>query len=286
MNEFEKISNDHHSGSAEIMQRFIDLLKDYPGTDKLKSIKDKNSLLENLMRLKENQKNFFVVQHFLKEIIGFLKTDNLKWEENLSQLISKYESEWNDVNDRIAAMAYSKIDVNNKTILLHSNSSTVKSLFNYKQAHTSSMKIIQTESRPVMEGRIQAEFLAGSGYQVTLITDAAIGQYAKIADLSILGADAIYKDFFVNKCGSLLIALLCQGYEIPLYVLADSRKLWINQDLSVSSEIFHEDKKPDDEIWKEPPQNVSIQNYYFDIIPNKYVRLFITENDCYPGKEI
>jgi translation initiation factor 2B subunit (eIF-2B alpha/beta/delta family) len=286
MNEFDKISNDHHSGSAEIMNSCIDLLKHYPGKGELKSIKDKNSLLENLIQFKENQKNFFIVQHFLKEIIGFLKTDNLKWQQNLSELIRKYESDWKDVNNRIAAKAHSTIDLNDKTILLHSNSSTVKSFFNYKQTHTSSIKIIQTESRPVMEGRIQAEFLAGAGCQVTLITDAAIGRYAKIADLSILGADAIYKDFFVNKCGSLLIALLCQEYEIPLYVLADSRKLWISQDLSVSSEIFHEDRKPGDEIWKEPPQNVSIQNLYFDIIPNKFVRLFIMESDCYPGKEI
>ncbi len=282
----DEIINDHSSGSAEILNQCIDILKHHLGKGDLKSLKDKNSLLKNLKRLQESHKNFFIVQHFLKEIMGLLDSDHPNWNKYLSDLIREYELTWNDVNTRINLLAGSSINLINKTILLHSNSSTVKDLFSIRKTDASNIRIIQTESRPNMEGRIQAEFLAGLGYHVTLIADAAIGRYVGIVDMSILGADAIYPGFFVNKCGSLLIALVCHEKGVPLYVLTDSRKLWINQEQSTGIETFHEDIKPGNELWNNPPINILVENYYFESVPNRHVELFITESGKYPGVEI
>lgn len=265
--EVDKIWNDHLSGSAEILHKYIDLLKNL--TDR----QDQNSLLNFIIQSRERHNTFLVVRHFLDEIIRFLQADLYDWRNDLKHQIMDYETNWNNVNERIASAAGTVIDLSNKTILLHSNSSAVKSFFSTQKAHAKKIRIVQTESRPLMEGRIQAEFLAGSGYQVKLVADSAIGRYAGSAGMSILGADAIYKDFFINKCGSFPIALLCREQGIPLYVLADSRKIWSGSELSDPVE----DIKPPDELWKNPPDNVIVENYYFERIPNELVNLFITE---------
>jgi translation initiation factor 2B subunit (eIF-2B alpha/beta/delta family) len=309
--ELVKIWNDHHSGSAEILQQYIDLLKKHTDVqdqnmDMLKrmagnilkySPPDKNSLLKLIIQSKERHSTFMVVRHFLDEMIEFLQADLIDWRNDLKNKIMDYESRWNNVNEGIASVAGAVFDMSNKTILLHSNSSAVKNFFSSQKAHSKKIRIIQTESRPLMEGRIQAEFLAGSGYQVKLITDSAIGRYAGSIEMSILGADAIYKDFFVNKCGSFPIALLCREQGIPLYVLADSRKIWSGVNLSgrkmhknltdtyreksvseiAADETYPENIRPADELWKNPPDNVIVENYYFERIPNELVHRFITE---------
>jgi translation initiation factor eIF-2B subunit delta len=272
----EKIWDDHLSGSAEILQKYIDLLKN------LSDLQDQNSLLNFIIQSQERHSTFLVVRHFLDEMIRFLQADLYDWRNDLKRQIMDYETNWNNVNERIASAAGTIIDLSNKTILLHSNSSAVKSFFSSQKTNTKKIRIIQTESRPLMEGRIQAEFLAGSGYQVKLITDSAIGRYAGSAEMSILGADAIYKNFFVNKCGSFPIALFCREQGIPLYVLADSRKIWSRSELSDPVENI----KPPHELWKDPPDNVIVENYYFEQIPNELVALFITERGNYHMNEI
>jgi translation initiation factor 2B subunit (eIF-2B alpha/beta/delta family) len=293
--ELNKIWNDHLSGSAEVLKKYVDLLK------KITNLQDQNILLNLLFQSREHHSTFLVVKHFLDEMIRFLKDDLPDWRNDLKRQIMDYETNWLNINERIASAAGSIIDLSNKTILLHSNSSAVKSFFSKHRAYAEKIRIIQTESRPLMEGKIQAEFLAGSGYQVKLIADSAIGRYAGSDGMSILGADAIYKDFFINKCGSYLIALLCREQGIPLYVLADSRKIWSMEGLSGRrrqenftgtrrEKLFSEIPvcetcragiNPPDELWKNPPENVIVENYYFERIQNELVNLFITERGCY-----
>jgi translation initiation factor 2B subunit (eIF-2B alpha/beta/delta family) len=69
-------------------------------------------------------------------------------------------------------------------------------------------------------------------------------------------------------------------------VLADSRKLWINQPRSEVIETFQENMKPVSEIWRNLPPGILAENYYFESIPNTLVEFFITETGIYPGKEI
>lgn len=286
LNSIERISNDHHSGSGEILKMYIELFKKTLQSEDLKSDDDRKRLLIKVIKQQESHNAFFIVRHFLKEIEIFFQSEHSALSEDLSEFIREYESAWKNVNDRISANAISNLQLANKTILLHSNSSTIKDLFRIQKKYASRIKIIQTESRPVMEGRLQAGYLARLGYNVKLITDASIARYAENIDMSILGADAIFKDFFINKCGSYLIALLCKEKNIPLWVLADSRKLWINQPQSQVNVTFHEEVKSPSEIWKNPPSGILAENYYFESIPNELVDFFITETGAYPGKEI
>jgi len=283
--ELQKIRDDHYSGSNEILQQYIDLLKNQYIKGDLKSAYDKNFLLKNLSQLQLVHPSFFTVQHFLKDVITILRSGKRDWHHKLSYFLKEYELKWKDINKYIAAKAESYFILTQKTILVHSNSSTIKSLFRLHKPDAKKINLIQTESRPVMEGHLQAEYLSDLGYQVTVIADSAISLYTDKIDMALLGADAIGKDFFINKIGSHLIALVCQESGIPLYVLADSRKLWINQGLTDIS-IPAENPKPENELWDNPPAGVHPENFYFDSTPNKRVDLFITESEAITGKEI
>ena len=279
--ELEKIRDDHYSGSAEILQQYIDLIKHHYKKGDLRSSFDRNFIIKNLKQLAKNHPTYFVYS-----AIKVIQSGKTEWDINLSNFLKEYELHWKDANTMIAAQTESHFQLVQKTILLHSNSSALKSLFRLHRPDAAKIRLIQTESRPQLEGRVQAKFLAGLGYNVTLITDASVALYADMIDMVLLGADAVYKDFFVNKTGSHLIALVSQEHGIPLYVLADSRKIWINQDYSRLSQTISEELKPSDEIWEDPPAGIRPENYYFETIPNKWVDLFITESEAVNGKEI
>ncbi len=284
--ELDKIRDDHYSGSAEILEQYIDLLRHQYKKGDLRSSIDKNFILKNLDQLRLNHPTYFLVQHFINEAVQVIRSGKTEWDVNLSNFLKEYELTWKDVNKLIAAQTESCFQLINRTILLHSNSSALKSLFKLHRPDAAKIRIIQTESRPQAEGRVQAKYLADLGYHVTLITDASIALYAHIIDMVLLGADAIYKEFFVNKTGSHLIALVSQEHGVPLYVLADSRKIWNKQDHSKLSQTISEDPKPASEIWLDPPEGIDPENYYFEPIPNKWVDLFITESEAINGKEI
>ena len=284
--ELDKIKEDHYSGSAEILQQYIDLLKHQYKKGDLRSSIDKNFIIKNLEQLKKNHPTYFLVQHFVNEAILVIRTGKTEWDTNLFNFLKEYELTWKDVNKLIATQTESSFQLIHKTILLHSNSSALKSLMKFNRPDAAKIRIIQTESRPQTEGRVQAKYLAELGYHVTLITDASVALYADMIDMILLGADAIYKDFFVNKTGSHLIALVSQEFGVPLYVLADSRKIWNKQDHSSLSQTISEELKPASEIWNNPPEGINPENYYFETIPNKWVDLFITESESINGKEV
>jgi len=284
--DLDKIREDRYSGSAEILQQYIDLLKHQHKKGDMRSSVDKNFIIRSLNQLKSNHPTFFLIHHFANEAIRVIRMGKTEWFTNLSNFLKEYELTWKDVNRSIAAQTESCFQLIHKTILLHSNSSALKSLFKFNRPDAAKIRIIQTESRPQMEGRVQAQYLAEIGYQVTLITDSSVALYADMIDMVLLGADAIYKEFFVNKTGSHLISLVSQEFGVPLYVLADSRKIWIKQDHSMLSQTISEEPKPYSEIWQDPPEGISPENYYFETIPNKWVDLFITESEAINGKEI
>jgi len=92
--------------------------------------------------------------------------------------------------------------------------------------------------------------------------------------MAIVGADSISENYFINKIGTQLIALVCQHFKIPLYVLSDSRKL-IPQSVHFP---FQEAPKPESEILKDSHPNIEAENYYFEEVSNEMVTAFVLED--------
>lgn len=214
--------------------------------------------------------NFPVILHFLKEFKEFLSDEP---PHDTRIFLNKYAQQWQNVTTKLAEQVSKVIDFSNKTVLIQSHSGTIQTLFGLLRRDYSNIKIIQTESRPVMEGRIQADYLTKLGFEVTFITDSAAAIFFPEVDFIISGADRVCKKHFVNKIGSYSLALLAKEFNKPFYLLSDSRKIFSDN----SCLEMKEKAKSPKEIWKSPPDRIVIKNFYFETIPNMLVTKFITE---------
>ena len=263
------IGCDRISGSLEILDEIIGVFEKYARESQQDTIT--NSDWEKIIRKAgEIFKSFPVVRHFVECIGQTDGTDRVL----LLEVIESYRSDWDRVDQNIADRAASILDVKSKTLLVHSHSRTLKTFFEFLAESQIYVPVFQTESRPLMEGRIQARILDRLGHRVTLITDAQAASAFRGADLVLSGADAVYKDGFVNKVGTMNLAILAHHFSTPLYVLFDSRKF---NEMLMGKDFVSDVQNPN-EIWDEMEGKVQIQNFYFEFIPGKYVTRFISES--------
>jgi len=266
--EIEKVLNDRQSGSILVLNKLISRLESF--SKRNFNSKKKQELALYLDSLRTGFNDFPVVLHFLISQVQFLNNNKI---QDLSKFLYQYKKRWRNTGIQIAKKTKKLIDLFGKTILLHSFSGTIMSIFESYPELAQSIRIIQTESRPNLEGRKQAAVLAKLGFKVLLIPDLGIGRHLKEVNLILLGADRICPEFFVNKNGTLVLSILAKENQIPLYVLTDSRKFISGN----SCQSYLEKPKESSELWKNPPKNVHVENYYFEHIPNSLVTGFVTE---------
>jgi len=123
---------------------------------------------------------------------------------------------------------------------------------------TSAKHVIVLESSPAREGVDMAEYLS-KFVNVSIFPDSAVSYAVKACDVIVVGADALYKDGFVNKAGTLPLALIAKYLSKQFYVAAPSYK-------------FIEGK------FEEPVSLSFMESMIFEFIPKELVTEFIWEN--------
>lgn len=279
-----QVINDKQSGSVAILQQLIRGILSYlvRETDPIVSF---NTLSSRMPLMRGALSHFAVVSHFLTNLEAAISKipDHGFVKDELFDFVVSYDNKWKNANAGVAKIADENLDCNGKTILLHSNSSVITSFFSRLSKQNVNAEIILTESRPENEGRYQAEMLAGLGYHVSYIVDAAVGFMMDRVDLVLLGADQIHKNYFVNKIGTYAIALFCREKGKQLHVLADSRKI---VRATVDPASLYNVNRPGDDIWKTTYQGIHPVNYYFEPIPTLLVTSFITENSVIKSSDL
>ena len=139
------------------------------------------------------------------------------------------------------------------------------------------LKVIATETRPVMQGsRLTAFELMHDDFDVRLISDTAVGYVManRMVDKVIVGADRILRTGHVyNK-----IAIMAYTHKIPFYVAAPISTFDLKSSIS---DIKIEDRSPD-EITKIKnifiaPKGIHTINPAFDITPPNLITGIVTE---------
>ncbi|MEN7549666.1 hypothetical protein AAG747_17215 [Rapidithrix thailandica] len=259
---FAKIKKDPTSGSSIHLKNLICQLQQY-----MKDGVDRNTLYKGLLEVQQVFPLFKVLEHFIE---AFRKAPS---QTDIPAFIMAYQKQWSAINEQVASNALNYLNLDRKTLLLHSNSGAIQAICQLAKAQGQNFKIIQTESRPAHEGRQQALYLANSGIKVTMVADTAITREFPPWDMAIVGADAIFQDAFINKIGTYGIGLACKELQRPLFLLADSRKLARQK---VSPEL-KEARKPADELWPGAPSLIEVSNYYFEKTPLHLIQKCITE---------
>jgi len=284
--DLKKFESDNYSGSAELLEQYIELIHYWLEKGEMESSKDRGFLMDHSRKLQETHQSLFVLVHFCSQVTRLLTQEKENWRSPLLNFLSEYKTVWSDVSEKLAAQAISIIDMSQKLILLHSQSSAVKEVFHQYPGNRKKVKVIQTESRPVYEGRMQASLIKKLGYDVSLVTDVGFSRHLDKINMILLGADSIYKDYFVNKAGTFNICLAGKNSGIPIYVLADSRKFWSSLPPARQEMEYNEHQKAHQEVWEDPPAGLLIENFYFEKTPSSWVDGFITENEVLKASQI
>jgi ribose 1,5-bisphosphate isomerase len=166
-----------------------------------------------------------------------------------------------------------------KTFFTHCHSSLARDVLIRLHDLNNDILVINDETRPLFQGRITATKLATAGVNVLHIVDSAVGsifldkRYPK-PEVVLVGCDGItVNGDFINKIGTLNIALAAREAGVPLYVVTQSMKIDFRNPADIEIEL-----RAKDEIWKERPKNVEILNPAFDLVPGELVTGgFITE---------
>jgi hypothetical protein len=138
------------------------------------------------------------------------------------------------------------------SVLTFSNSSTVRNVLTHYKKNVEN--VLCSHSLPLGEGVTLVKFLQKYEIPAVLIEDAEASFFLPNINFVLTGADTITDDFFVNKIGTLQLALLCQYFEKPFYVVASQAKV-----ISKKSKTF---------------QHISLGNY-FEKVDRKLVTKFI-----------
>ena len=216
---------------------------------------------------KNNWKEFQAIQTYILKLNDFIVEGD---KNKLFAFIRNYLTTENIVYRQIFDKLYSNIK-SYKSFITISNSKTVFEIFTLLSQRKRDIELTISESRPQNEGKVLADNLLSLGLNVNFITEAMIPGYVKNCNAAIIGTDSILKNGnIINKVGSKLLAITCQYFNKPIFVIADKSK-------KKGDNNFIQNEHSRKEIWDYNHPNLHINNYYFEIIEKKLITKIITD---------
>ena len=267
------IVSDSQSGSVEILENTMNIIKEYLYNEKV----DKEYLVNNLYQLIEAHNQMAILYHFVDGLLSILfKNKSEDFNQECINYIDRYMKKYENIHQKIAKQLLDTVILENKKVLIHSNSRTLVQVFHDVRDNVKNLSFIQTESRPSFEGIQQAQKLADAGYEIKLIVDSAAVRYFNDIDYIIFGADAIFKDSFINKIGTFSLALAGVHFAKKVYVMADERKKTDNLKYLDTTNLKNQKRRSPEEVWNQSYHHIVVENYYFEETPNHLVTRIFT----------
>jgi len=153
-----------------------------------------------------------------------------------------------------------------RKIFTHCHSSSVVNVLKLNKR----LKVFNTETRPLFQGRKTAAELSKAGIDVVSVVDAAAFQYIKKSNAVVFGADAILDNGnVINKIGSGMYAEIAYHNKKPVYIIADSLKF--------SERVVKIEHRIPEEIWDKNLRNLKIENPAFGVIKPKHITKIISD---------
>jgi translation initiation factor eIF-2B subunit delta len=280
------VKDDSFSGSFEISQNALHVLlgfiKNSKTKDAEKLVEECNALGKEIIKSQPNMVNIrrkisTVIYHMKRLLKSQKSTEDIKKtsQSKIEEIIKTAE-----IKKKKIGSIGAKLIFNHSKILTISSSSLIKEIFSSAHQLKRKFTVYCLESRPNNEGHALATELAKKGIQSVLTTDAMMGQILSEVNMVISGADRIYESGFVNKTGTLPLAITSKSFQIPFYVAAETDK--ILKEIDRSLRFYPQDPN---EIYKGKRKNLSIANLYFEAVTFDYVSKIICEDGVFDTGE-
>jgi ribose 1,5-bisphosphate isomerase len=203
-----------------------------------------------------------------------------------SDLGKKYVKLLDDAKKRIFKIGAERIQDGSR-VLTHCHSSISVGIFLEAAKQGKDFDVINTETRPLFQGRKTAKILAEKNIRVTHVVDSAMrwAMNSFNPHMIFLGADAItVEGVALNKIGSRLCALASEEEHIPLYICTSLLKYDQATSIGRLSEI---EMRSPAEIWDEGcPEGVNVLNPAFETIDRGNISAYITEAGLVPPQSV
>ncbi|MDO8642929.1 MAG: translation initiation factor eIF-2B subunit [Candidatus Woesearchaeota archaeon] len=208
----------------------------------------------------------------LRNILRYLltHTKNKKTFSHARQWAQRYFS---SAEQKTIAHGLKKIKTS-ATLYTHCHSSTVTHLFIAAHKKGKKIRVCNTETRPLLQGRKTAAELTHSGIHVDYYDDDAVKTAMLKSSVAFLGADAITPTVVYNKVGSSLVGEYAHAHQIPLYICTCALKF--DPAIIRGKKEVVEERNPA-EVWARAPRGVHVHNPAFDAIDGKHIAGIISE---------
>lgn len=162
-----------------------------------------------------------------------------------------------------------KLIKDNIIVYTHCHSSeTVRILIKAKKQGKKFI-VVNTETRPLYQGRITAKELADAGIEIIHHVDSAMYREIKKSNLVLLGCDAVTKEGIYNKIGSAIVCDIAKQFRVPVVICTPTWKY-------SSTPVSIEQRSPE-EIWPKAPKNIKIHNPAFEIAEKQKISRMVSE---------
>ena len=213
--------------------------------------------------------------HRCRQAFGTLQTDG-PVSRQVIPVMDSVLHQLASANQRVAEAAATLVP-HNATLLTHSRSSQVVTLFRLLAEQHRPFSVICTQSSPGNEGFTLARELDELGVPVTLVTDAQMGLFVPQADLVLCGCDTwLADDYFLNKSGTYPLALVSKEQDKPFWVLADSFK---------DSRTRHNEAALEEmaagELGAPTGEQITVRNIYFEPVPVRLISGRVSERGVF-----
>ncbi|MFW9928462.1 MAG: translation initiation factor eIF-2B [Candidatus Thorarchaeota archaeon] len=244
--------------------------------------KTQNSFYSHLHSRAEEVKQIRITEPALQNGLTFIiQRINEYGIEKAINAASEYKDLLNQAKIRVGEIGAEKI-IDGSTIMTHCHSSFVDEIFRKAKEIGKNFRIINTETRPMYQGRKTALRALEKNIEVIHVVDSAMwwAMQNYDVDLIIIGADSVtVEGVALNKIGSRLLALSSRELHVPLYVCTSLLKYNPETKLGRLSQI---EMRSSMEIWHDAPKNLQIINPAFETISSQYIAAFITEFGLIP----
>jgi translation initiation factor eIF-2B subunit delta len=180
------------------------------------------------------------------------------------------------------ARAAARLVRRDSVVMVYSRSSTVEAALVAAAREGKRFTVLCPEARPGMEGRILARKLAEEGIAVTAFVDAAAFSVFPMADMVLLGADALVPVGLINKVGTSGLALLASGAGVPVYCAAGRLKMLPSANLIDA----HREGEHLADVWGECPKGVRVMDRYYDLTQLDAVKGYVVDDSVLPPAEL
>lgn len=210
-----------------------------------------------------------------------LKVATLK--EVVSKTVDSFLAEMEKSVDQIGEIGARRLR-GGDTVLCYGYSTSVLSIVRKAQEQGKNLKVIVSEARPELEGRLMAKEFLRFNVPTTMIIDSAVSYFMKEVDRVLTGADAVTANgAVINKIGTSTIAAIAHYSRVNVFVAASMYKFSPETVFGELVEIEELDPSlviPREMMWQF--QGIQIRNPAFDVTPPEHIDLILTERGVIP----